>query len=152
MVALTAILAEFLVVALAGLPYRPGQVQEEFFFCGISALIILVIMVLVIAFVSFWRRYLPHLPRKPNSTAAVMTYLADSEMVGDFEGAEKMKGWQRDLWVEEQGKLYEYSLRSREDGQMRWTIDHASKHHHGEQDASMEVSWLMGTRVTSQFD
>ena len=131
---------------------RPGQVQEEFFFCGISALIILVIMILVIAFVSFWRRYLPHLPRKPNSTAAVMTYLADSEMVSDFEGAEKMKGWQRDLWVEEQGKLYEYSLRSREDGQMRWAIDHTSKHRYDEQDSSMEVSWLRGMRVTSQFD
>jgi hypothetical protein len=148
---LTAILAEFLIVALSGLPYRPGQVQDEFFFCGISSLIILVAMVLVIGFVSFWRRYLPHLPRKPNSTAAVMTYLADSRMVDDFEGAEKMKGWQRDMWVEEQGKLYGYSLRTTEDGQTRWTIDHTSKHPNDDQ-ASFEVSWMNNTRVRSQFD
>jgi hypothetical protein len=150
-VAITAILAEFLVVALSGLPYRPGQVQDEFFFCGICALFILGAMILVIAFVGMWRRYLPTLPRKPNSTAAVMTYLADSRMLADFEGLERMKERERNRWVEEQNRRYEYSLRARE-GEMRWVIDHTSKGGFDDQNPLMEVSWVDTTRVRSQFD
>jgi hypothetical protein len=145
-------LAEFLLVALSGLPYRPGQVQDEFFFCGISALIILAVMVLVITFVAFWRRYLPHLPRKPNSTAAVMTYLAGSNLVADFEGAERMSARERQKWVEEQDKLYEYGLREGSDGKTRWSIDHTSKMDYGGRGMSIEVSWMDQGRVRSQFD
>lgn len=109
-------------------------------------------MVLVIAFVAFWRRYLPHLPRKPDSTAAVMTYLAGSEMVNDFEGAERMKAKERQKWVEEQDNLYEYSLREGSDGRTRWTIDHTSKHDFDNRGPSIEVSWMNQGRVRSQFD
>lgn len=126
-VAFTSILAEFLVVALSGLPYRSGQLADEFFFCGVTALVILAVMVLVIAAVNFWRRALPHLPRKPDSAGNVMTYLADSKMVNDFEGVERMGNKQRDAWIETLGKRYEYALRRRDDGRVRWAVDHVSK-------------------------
>jgi len=152
-VAFTAILAEFLVVALSGLPYRSGQVQDEFFICGVSSLIILAIMILVIAAVSFWRRTLPHLPRKPNNAAAVMSYLADSRMVDDFEGAEKLTSYERNQWVAEQGKRYEYSLRRRSDGRLRWVVDHTSKHSFDDHASLEPPSWNPGhRRVVSQFD
>jgi hypothetical protein len=138
MVAFTALLAEFLVVALSGLPYRPGQVQDEFFFCGISSLVILALMLLVIAAVNIWRRYLPHLPRKPDNTASVMTYVCDSKIVDDFEGAEKLKGRQRDRWIEGLGKKYEYGLRRRRDGRLRWVVDESDQQ--GDQHSFMESS------------
>jgi hypothetical protein len=80
-----------------------------------------------------------------------MTYLADSRMVWDFEGAETMKGRERDQWVEEQGKLYEYSLKTGRNGQLRWTIDHTSKRGFDDQE-SLNVSWMNTGRVRSQFD
>jgi hypothetical protein len=127
-VAFTALLAEFLVVALSGLPLRPGQASDEFFFCGISALIILAVMVIVLAVVNLWRRALPHLPRKPDSTGSVMTYLADSQMVKDFEGVERMKGKERDAWIETLGNRYEYSTKtSAVTGQKKWVVDHSGK-------------------------
>jgi hypothetical protein len=129
MVAFTALLAEFLIVALSGLPLRPSaQPADEFFLCGVSALVILAIMVLIVLAVNLWRRALPHLPRKPDSTAAVMTYLAGSGMVRDFEGVERMKEKERNRWIEMQGRRYEYTLRRRrDDGRLKWTVDHSSK-------------------------
>ena len=84
-------------------------------------------MILTIAAVSWWRRNLPHLPRKPDSAGCVMTYCADSRMVDDFAGVEQMKGRARDRYVEDLGRLYEYALRRRPDGRLRWVIDHTSK-------------------------
>ena len=63
-----------------------GYVADEFFICGVSALVILAVMILTIAAVAWWRRNLPHLPRKPDSAGSVMTYCADSRMVDDFAG------------------------------------------------------------------
>jgi hypothetical protein len=157
LVAFTGILAEFLVVALSGLPYRSGQLADEFFICGVSALVILGFMILSIAAVSWWRRNLPHLPRKPDSAAAVMTYCADSRMVDDFAGVERMKGSERDRYVEELGQLYEYGLRRRPDGRLRWVIDHTTKG--GGFDEQMDdmggvgKAWMPGhQRLVSQFD
>jgi hypothetical protein len=128
LVAFTAILSEFLVVALSGLPIRQGQLQDEFFFCGISALIILTIMILTILAVNAWRKYLPHLPRKPDNTAAVMTYVCDARMIEDFQGLEKVSTREREKWIEELGKRYEYGLRRREDGRLKWVIDESEKY------------------------
>src|SRR5204862_2991610 len=89
-VAMTALLSEFLVITLSGLPYRPGQLREEFLFCGIASLTILSIMLVVLSAVNVWRRFLPHLPRKPDSVAAVITYVCESKMNTDFEGLERV--------------------------------------------------------------
>jgi hypothetical protein len=156
LVAFTAILAEFLVVALSGLPYRSGQLADEFFICGVSALVILAVMILTIAAVAWWRRNLPHLPRKPDTAGSVMTYCADSRMVDDFAGVEQMKGRARDRYVEDLGRLYEYALRRRPDGRLRWVIDHTSKV--GALDGlgdmeDIEKPWAPGhQRMVSQFD
>ncbi|KAH0538448.1 hypothetical protein FGG08_004946 [Glutinoglossum americanum] len=79
-IAFTALLSEFLVVALSGLPYRPGQLREEFLFCAIASLRVLSIMLAELGGLDIWRRFLPHLPRKPDSVAAAMTYVCDSKM------------------------------------------------------------------------
>jgi hypothetical protein len=151
MVAFTAILAEFLVVVLSGLPLQPCQMQDEFFFCGVTALVILAVMILVIMAVNLWRKSLPQLPLKPDNVAAVMSYLSHSHMVKEFEGADKMKTRERNVWIEQLGKRYAYG--QEEDGnRYRWIIDkvdhNQSQHHDAEKGwkEPAQQSWIQTIR------
>jgi len=49
-------------------------------------------------------------------------------MVKDFEGVERMKGKERDAWIEMLGNRYEYSTKpSVVTGQTKWVVDHSTK-------------------------
>jgi hypothetical protein len=122
-VAFAAILSEFLVITLSGLPYRPGQLRSEFFFCGSASIAILLTLVAVLLGVNIWRRYLPPLPRKPSSVAAVMTYVCQSSMVADFEGLERVGVEKRDVEIKRLGKVYGYGLKVNEEKGTRWAVD-----------------------------
>jgi hypothetical protein len=122
-VACTTLLAEFLVVALAGLPYRPGQLRGEFLFCGVAAMVILVLMLVCLVMVVRWRKKLPTLPRRPDSVAAVMTYVAGTNMARDLEGMEGMKQKEKDQRIERLGKRYAYGIRVDQDGRKRFVVD-----------------------------
>ena len=122
-VAFSAILSEFLVIVFSGLPYRPGQLRSEFFFCAIASLTIIIIILLTIVIINIWRRWLPRLPRKPDSVAAVLTYVCQSRMVEDFEGVELLSVKERDRRIRDLRKRYGYQARQGEDSLGRWTID-----------------------------
>jgi hypothetical protein len=126
--ALTAVLSEFLVVALSGLPYRPGQLRSEFLFCGIASLAVLSFMLIMLLVVNLWRMLaVPHLPRKPDNIAAVMTYVCNSAMNKDFEGLERVDLKERDRQIRELRKKYRYGLRRGIDGKERWVVDEVSR-------------------------
>ncbi|KAH8589779.1 hypothetical protein B0O99DRAFT_692172 [Bisporella sp. PMI_857] len=122
-VAFIGLIAELLVVALSGLPYRPGQQRGEFLFWGITSLVILTIMVAQLISISMWRRKLPHLPRAPESIAAVMPYVAGTSMSRDFNGLEQLKRHERDKAIRDLEKSYAYGWRKEEDGRVRWIVD-----------------------------
>jgi Protein of unknown function (DUF3433) len=122
-VAFAAILSEFLVITLSGLPYRPGQLRSEFIFCGWASIAILLTLVVVLLVVNVWRRYLPPLPRKPASVAAVMSYVCQSTMVGDFKGLERVSVEKRDEQIKRLGKMYGYGLKVNEEKGTRWAVD-----------------------------
>src|SRR3569833_4739019 len=87
-VAVTGIAAEFLVVFLAGLPYRPGQLRTELLFCGIGSLCYLALMIAQMIVVNLWRRHQPYLPRRPDTNGAVMTNEDGTAMVRDIHRQE----------------------------------------------------------------
>lgn len=122
-VAFTGIMAEFLIIFLAGLPYRPGQLRSEFLVCGIASVVILVAMIVQLVLVNLWRRQLPHLPRRPDSIAAVMTYVAGTEMVKDFYGVEGLSTRERDKAIRRLNKTYAYGWRKEDNGRVRWVVD-----------------------------
>ena len=122
-VAFIGLAAEFLIVALSGLPYRPGQQKGEFLFWCILSLSILTIMVVQLIFMAFWRRSLPQLQRSPESIAAVMTYVAGTSMSRDFEEFSQMTTKERDAAVKSLGKEYAYGWRREEGGRVRWVVD-----------------------------
>ncbi|KAH8893832.1 hypothetical protein GQ53DRAFT_805291 [Thozetella sp. PMI_491] len=123
-VAFTGLLAEVLIIALAGLPYRPGQMRSEFLFCGIAAVVILLAMIVQLVVVNFWRRAMPHLPRRPDTIANVMTYVAETGIVRDFHGLEDLSVSRRNQAIRDMRKTYAYGWRKEdESGRIRWVID-----------------------------
>ena len=131
-VALVGLISEFLVVALAGLPYRPGQQRGEFLFWAVVSISILALMIIMLIIVNIWRTKLPALMRKPGDIAAVMTYVAGTGMVRDFEELSQVRTKERNREIERLGKSYAYGWR-REEGEYvgggrggvggRWVVD-----------------------------
>ena len=115
--------AELLIIALSGLPYRPGQSRGEFLFWGIASLSILTTMIVQLIIIAKWRNKLPHLPRAPESIAAVMSYVAGTSMTRDFNGLEQLKRRERDQAIKDLEKSYAYWWRREEDGRIRWVVD-----------------------------
>jgi hypothetical protein len=123
-VAFAALLAEFLIITMSGLPYRPGQLRSEFVFCAISSCIILVVLIIVITGGIIWRAFvLPELPRKPDNVASVMTYVCESRMVRDFAGLERASQKERDKSIVALGKTYGYGMVQKPDGKRSWAVD-----------------------------
>ncbi len=126
--ALTAVLSEFLIVALSGLPYRPGQLRSEFLFCGIASMAVISFMLVMLIVVNAWRTLsVPHLPRKPDNIAAVMTYVCNSSMNKDFEGLERVDLKEREKVIGDLRKRYRYGLRRDTDGKERWVVDEVER-------------------------
>jgi hypothetical protein len=122
-VAFTSILSEFLIVSLSGLPYREGQTRGEFLFCGIASLFILIVVCTMVLVINVWRCFLPDLPRKPDTVAAVLTYVVDTRFCCDFEGLERMNVKERDRQVIAMGKRYGFGNVSGSNGEERWVVD-----------------------------
>lgn len=122
-VAFTGLAAEFLIIALAGLPYRPGQQRGEFLFWSVLSLAILTLMVAQLLIVNIWRRKLPTLTRPPDTIAAVMTYVAGTGMSRDFESLSMVKTEERNEAIKQLGKSYAYGWRREPDGRARWVVD-----------------------------
>lgn len=122
-VAITALISESFVIALAGLPYRPGQLRGEYIFCGIASIAMLAVMLVMIWFLYRWRKTLPHMPRRPDSVAAVMTYVAETTMARDLAEMEQRKRKERRRAIEGLGKRYGYGFRVEPDGRKRWVVD-----------------------------
>ncbi|KAF4633999.1 hypothetical protein G7Y89_g4118 [Cudoniella acicularis] len=114
LVALTGLSAELLIIALSGLPYRPGQQRGEFLFWGFASLAIIGLMLVQLAFVMIWRSRLPALPRPPDNIANVMTYVAGTKMGRDFVGLEGVGTRERDERIRGLGKRYGYFWRMEE--------------------------------------
>jgi len=121
-VVLTALLSEFLVITLSGLPYRAGQLPGELYFCAVLSLTLLALMIVMLIVVNVWRRMLPSLPRNPDSMAAVMMHVSGSQMCRDFHGTEHLPTNQRDQRILSLKKRYFYGFFGHgEKG--RWVVD-----------------------------
>ncbi|KAE9966034.1 hypothetical protein BLS_007239 [Venturia inaequalis] len=106
--AFTAILSDVLVIAIAGIPYSPGQIYVEFLACFYVTIVILGLMVLGIVMTMVWRRWTPDLPRTPDTILAVMSYVADSRLLDDFDGCEGLSSREVENRVNGLGKRYGY--------------------------------------------
>lgn len=80
-------------------------------------------MVLGIIVTMIWRRWTPDLPRTPDTILAVMSYVANSRLLDDFDGCERLRSREVEDRVNGLGKRYGYGRYVGVDGQTKWMVD-----------------------------
>jgi hypothetical protein len=123
LIATVAVLAEVLVIMLGAVPYAAGQTHMDFLVASYSVMVVVALMVVATIALIVWRSRAPDLPRAPDTVAAVISYVADSRMLEDFEGYEYAGDMEMTRKLAILGKRYEYGQRPGFDGQMRYLID-----------------------------
>lgn len=131
-VTLSVLLGQFLIVTMTGMPSREGQTHGEFVFCTAASLTILGFIALTVIASNIWRRRLPHLPRKPDNVAAVLSYIAGSQVCANFEGVERAQIPVRDRRILALGRKYGFGVKkSSENAPERLVIDEMSSSNAG---------------------
>jgi len=115
LVALVAILSEFLPLLLSQIPWRVSQTLETHMVCTWGSVAILCVMLLTTgaSLLIAW----PHMPVDPSTVAGSLFYVADSGLVDRLEGLSLRDGRQRDDAIE--GMKLRYEFAEGRDGQMK---------------------------------
>ena len=124
-----AILADVLIVTLAGVPFNPDQIHIAFRICSLTSIVILGTMLVVLAAVWIRSRSGPGLPRSPNTIAAVFSYLCGSAAHGgtlldDFADLSVLDRRKRNKRVAALKRRYGLRVSQGQDAVPRWTIDY----------------------------
>jgi hypothetical protein len=121
--AVVAVLADFLPIFLGAVPFASGETHLELVIASFVSMGVLGVMVLSVIALIVWKCRLPNLPLMPNTVAAVGSYVSDSRMISDFEGCEYLNN--RDLANRIVGlrKRYVYGERLGSDGQLKYLVD-----------------------------
>lgn len=128
MVTFAVLLGQFLIITMTGMPSREGQTRGEFVFCAAVSMSILAFVVVTVIVSNIWRRRLPHLPRKPDNVAAVLSYIAGSQVCANFEGVERAKIPVRDRRIVALGRKYGFDVKeSSETTPERLVIDEVGR-------------------------
>jgi len=132
-VAFAAVLAEALTITLSGVPFNPGQIPLELHVCSFTSIAILAVMVVVLIMLAIWRWRSPYLPRRPNTIAALISYICASKFVDDMEektGPKRSEKNANTQAVECTGSVlrqrYAYGRMNGVDGAERWMVDSVS--------------------------
>ncbi|KAH9233008.1 hypothetical protein K456DRAFT_1894644 [Colletotrichum gloeosporioides 23] len=104
--AFMSILAEFLPILFANVPYNLTQTLKSHNVCATISLTVLALMLasMVASLFIKW----PELPVDPRSIAGALYYVAESRMLEDFEGLSKLDSEEREKKVKELGRRYFY--------------------------------------------
>jgi hypothetical protein len=130
--ALASVFSEILIIAVGVLPYAPGQIKIEMLIAHYFCFSVLGIMILTVIYLMFWKQRLPDLPRAPDTVAALITYLSESKMLGDFEGLEYADDRELANKIAGSGKRYVYGKMAGMDGEQRFLVDEDSMTVHGD--------------------
>ena len=124
LIAGTAVLSDFLIVAVAGVPYSTAQVWQAFLASAYLSIAILSIMILSVFGVFWWRNQIKklQLPREPDTLLSVWLMLCDegNELRKEFDGWETTSEKQRGRACKGRGARYWGGWRQDADGSGRW--------------------------------
>jgi hypothetical protein len=120
-VAVVAMLSEFMPILLNNVPMRITQTWKVHLACTWLAVGLLCVMWLVVA-ASFLVRW-PHMPVDPSTVAGRMYYVCDSWMLYGFEGLSTLGKRERDSRIREMGLKYEYGDIRGVSGVRRYGVD-----------------------------
>jgi len=120
-VAFMTILAEFLPILLANVPYAVTQVHDAAIICARFVMVILVLMLLTLL-ASFFINW-PYLPVDPRTIAGALYYITDSYMLKSFGGLALLDRKDKDLRVKEWGDRYYYGGITGRSGKRRMGVE-----------------------------
>lgn len=106
LVALMTILAQFMPILLANVPYQLTQTHRTHIICARLSISIIIVMMLTLIGSMFIRW--PDMPVDPRSVAGAMYYVSKSNMTEQFAGLARMDKRDRVRAVEELGGAYWY--------------------------------------------
>ncbi|KAK1624381.1 hypothetical protein BDP81DRAFT_437531 [Colletotrichum phormii] len=104
--AFMSIMAEFLPMLLANVPYNLTQTLSSHNVCSIISITILVLMMVAVG-ASLFIKW-PEMPVDPRSIAGAMYYVNESRMLDDLEGLSQLSSFDRKKKVGELGRRYFY--------------------------------------------
>ncbi|KAK4565485.1 hypothetical protein LTR86_004102 [Recurvomyces mirabilis] len=117
------LLGEALNIVIGGVPYATGQTWPQFLASAYISIGILAVMIIVSIMVILNRRREPKMPRHPDTVGAVVSYLAGSRFVDDFDGVEWEDEDTRDRRIRLLAKRYVFDDRPGPDGRRAWLVD-----------------------------
>jgi hypothetical protein len=115
--------SEVLIIFLGSVPFSAGRIRTELFVSTYASFALLSLMAVGVVSLIIWKRRMPDLPRAPETIAAVVSYVADSRMLDDFEGFEYCDDAEMKARLDSTGKRYVYGKRLGSDGQSRYLVD-----------------------------
>ncbi|KAF9880091.1 hypothetical protein CkaCkLH20_02045 [Colletotrichum karsti] len=104
--AFMSILAEFLPILFANIPYNLTQTLMSHNVCARVSLSILALMLVTIV-ASLFIKW-PEMPVDPRSIAGALYYVNENKLLDDFEGLSKLDSGEREKRVKELGRRYFY--------------------------------------------
>ncbi|KAK0715258.1 hypothetical protein B0H67DRAFT_514248 [Lasiosphaeris hirsuta] len=120
-VAVTAILGEFMPLLLNNVPFRLTQTYITHMICTWLAIVLMCIMWLVVA-ASFFLSW-PHMPVDPSTIAGAVYYVCDSKMLSSFEGLSVLGQEERDRRVEQMPAKFAFGSIVGKSGTIRTGVD-----------------------------
>src|SRR5579862_3249292 len=121
--AFNALLSEALIVSLSRIPFRGDSIYIAYVASSRLITAIVPFMLVTLMWVALRRRLTVDLPRRPDTIAAVLSYLCGSSMLRDFQGLSTVDGQTRDGVVVKMGKRYKLGKIVGVDGVERAGID-----------------------------
>ncbi|KAI9869325.1 MAG: hypothetical protein M1813_000114 [Trichoglossum hirsutum] len=119
------ILAEILTIALARVPFHGDSIFMAYIVSSHLSTSILALMIATLTWLTIRQlRGVMELPRRPDTIAAVLTYLCESKMLRDFKGMAMLEARSRDRVVAKWGKRYHLRKAVGADGLARVGIEH----------------------------
>ena len=124
LIAGTAVLSDFLIVAVAGVPYSTAQVWQAFLASAYVSMGILGVMILSVFGVFWWRAGIRKLkmPREPDTLLSVWMMLCDegNKVRAEFDGWETTGGNERDRACKARASRYQGGWVQEENASGRW--------------------------------
>ena len=128
---MVACLSDFNILVAGGVLFTDSQTRESFLACSYISITITGLMLLILIVTIVWWRRVPvvrQMPRRPETIAAVMSYLCGSEMVREWMVAhyrvEQMSAKERDELLAKSGRKISFErVRSDVDERVRWVVD-----------------------------
>jgi Protein of unknown function (DUF3433) len=117
------LLSEVLIVSLSRIPFKGDSIYIAYVASSRLITAIIPFMLVTLMWVALRRRQTADLPRRPDTIAAVLSYLCGSSMLQDFQGLSTVDGRTRDGVVVKMGKRYKLGKIVGVDGVGRVGID-----------------------------